>query len=488
MVVLTVAALGLSAHSQLDRVPVFQVSVLVCCILAMAFPLSRLLLRPLSPTITEPRVSVPAHLRVLTRGLEGQSVDVRRVSEALCEESATRRNTETASAPFPARPVITMRPAGVASTCDPAAERLRQYGPLVVEACPSGMIMTDGVGRILLVNRETERLFGYRREELLGQTIELLAPERLRAAHILERRGFTARPAPRQMGANRDLFGRRKDGTEFPVEIALNPIQSREGMLALSVVVDISERKRLERLKDEFVATVSHELRTPLTPICASLALLTATAQDVHSESAHRLVQIAHSNSVRLVRLINDILDIEKIESGKIQLEIKTIALRPFVEQTIEASRPLAASHEVGLRLEDPGEFAVHADSDRLAQIITNLLSNAIKFSPPGAEVAVTLADSDEYVRISVRDHGSGIPQEFRSRVFEKFAQADSSNSRKKGGSGLGLSIVKQIVQRLGGEVGFADAPGGGTVFYVDLRRAESLADTSPEPLERLEA
>jgi signal transduction histidine kinase len=230
------------------------------------------------------------------------------------------------------------------------------------------------------------------------------------------------------------------------------------------------ERKRLERLKDEFIATVSHELRTPLTSICASLGLLMGKAAGNLPDPAARLLAIAHTNSQRLVRLINDILDIEKMDSGQVVFNLGRVEVRTLVQQTVEANRELAQGYGVRIRLDDAcvvGE--VRADPDRLAQVVTNLLSNAIKFSPANDEVVIAVEKGTDLVRISVRDHGPGISVDFKPHIFERFAQADASNARQKGGTGLGLSIVKQIVDRLGGEVGFADAPGGGTIFQVTL-------------------
>jgi signal transduction histidine kinase len=241
-----------------------------------------------------------------------------------------------------------------------------------------------------------------------------------------------------------------------------------------------TERKRLERLKDEFVSTVSHELRTPLTSIAGSLGLLTGNAPGMSSGPAARLLAIAHSNSQRLVRLVNDILDIEKLESGHVVFDFKPVEIGSLVEQTIETIRGFAEGHHVRIRFEATLAVEdVRADADRLAQVVTNLLSNAIKFSLPGGEVVVAVANREatDLVRISVRDHGPGISVDFRPRIFERFAQADATNARRKGGTGLGLSIVKQIVDRLGGEVGFDDAPGGGTVFYVELPIWRDITD-----------
>jgi signal transduction histidine kinase len=231
-----------------------------------------------------------------------------------------------------------------------------------------------------------------------------------------------------------------------------------------------NERKRLERLKDEFVATVSHELRTPLTSISGSLSLLMGTAAGNMPDAARRLLTIAHKNCQRQVRLVNDILDIEKMESGQVVFKLARIELRPLVEQAIEANRAFAEAYGVRIRLEDTGiSDDVRADPDRLAQVVTNLLSNAVKFSPADNEVVVAIEKRTDVVSLTVRDSGPGIPAHFKPSVFEKFAQADATNARQKGGTGLGLSIVKQIVERLGGEVGFADAPGGGTIFHVAL-------------------
>jgi signal transduction histidine kinase len=233
-----------------------------------------------------------------------------------------------------------------------------------------------------------------------------------------------------------------------------------------------TERKRLERLKDEFVSTVSHELRTPLTSIAGSLGLLVGNAVGELPDAMARLLSIAHTNSQRLARLVDDILDIEKMEAGRVVFNFKRVEVRPLVEQVIEANRAYAEGYGVRIRLEDASTDPaadVRADPDRLFQVVTNLLSNAVKFSPPDNEVVIAIFKESGLVRFTVRDHGAGIPVDFKPLIFEKFAQADARDARQKGGTGLGLSIVKQIVDRLNGKVGFADAPGGGTVFSVEL-------------------
>jgi len=339
-----------------------------------------------------------------------------------------------------------------------------------VEACPNALLMTDSSNRIILANAEAEQMFCYGQGELIGKSMEVLVPEHLHAKYLENRASVARYQTTHRFGANSNIFGRRRDGTEFPIEVRHNPIQTRSGLLVLNAVVDISERVRTDRLKDEFVSTVSHELRTPLTSIAGSLGLLIGGAGGKLPDQAMRLIGIAQTNSQRLVRLINDILDIEKIESGQGVFNFRRIETCILVKQAIEANRGYADGFGVRMRFKSALDVAeLYADSDRLAQVVTNLLSNAIKFSERGGEVSIAIEKRGDSVRISVRDHGPGIPAEFRPRIFEKFAQADATDGRQKGGTGLGLSIVKQIVARLGGQVGFEDATGGGTVFYVDL-------------------
>jgi PAS domain S-box-containing protein len=349
----------------------------------------------------------------------------------------------------------------------------------LMEVCPFSIIAVEPSGNIAVANSETERMFGYRQDELIGQTVDLLVPARFRAAHARHRGQFAAHPATLLA---RNLRGGRKDGTEFPAEVSLTPVQTNDGILVLGVIVDISERLRMEGLKDEFVATVSHELRTPLTSIGGALSLLINDAGGTLPVRAKRLLTIAHANSQRLVRLVNNILDMEKIESGKVVFVQKRIEVRSLVKEAIEANRMLADGFGVQIRL-DPASVAgdIRGDPDWLLQVVTNLLSNAVKFSPAAERVDVAIENANGNIRISVRDHGHGVPESFKPRIFEKFAQADASDARQLGGTGLGLSIVKQIVTRLGGKVGFGDAPGGGAIFHVEFpyfrQTAESMAD-----------
>jgi Amt family ammonium transporter len=227
---------------------------------------------------------------------------------------------------------------------------------------------------------------------------------------------------------------------------------------------------KANRMKNEFISTVSHELRTPLTSINASLGLMADGAVGELSGESLDLVRIARENSDRLVRLITDILDIDKIESGKLEYDFRELEIGALVEQTVETHRALAGERSVLLALNDDTEGArVRADGDRLVQVVTNLLSNAINFSPEGASVEVSIGRHDGMIRVSVRDRGPGIPDSFHDLVFEKFTQADTSDRRQRGGTGLGLSICRAIIEDLGGRIDFETEPGSGTTLFFDL-------------------
>ena len=343
----------------------------------------------------------------------------------------------------------------------------------LLEAAPDAMVVVNKAGEIVLLNAQAEKQFGYRRDELVGQKVTNIIPDGFAERLMTDSLRTTEDALAQQIDTGIELSARRKDGSEFPIEIMLSPLESVDGILVTAAIRNISARKRMERMKDEFVATVSHELRTPLTSIAGALALLMGNAAGQLPEPAMRLMAIAHSNSERLVRLINDILDIEKLESGLVIFNLKRVDVQSLVEQAIEANRSFADRFSVRIRFAGADiASTIRVDSDRLEQVMTNLLSNAVKFSPKDGEVVVAVATRGDMVRISVRDHGPGIPPAFKSQIFQKFAQADGSDSRLVSGTGLGLSIARQITMRLGGEVSFADAPGGGDGL---LRRSAVL-------------
>ena len=239
---------------------------------------------------------------------------------------------------------------------------------------------------------------------------------------------------------------------------------------------DITDFKRIDRMKSEFISTVSHELRTPLTSIRGSLGLLAGGVAGALPPQARGLIGIAKDNCERLVRLVSDILDTEKIEAGEMHFDLTPTAIKPLLEQAVSANEGFAEQHQVRLVLDAPdGKLLAEVDADRFMQVVTNLLSNAVKFSPQGGAVTVRLAGRDGKVRVELHDEGPGIPPEFRDRIFQKFSQADTSDTRQKGGSGLGLNISRALVQRMGGRLDFTSAPGAGTTFYLELPECRIL-------------
>lgn len=252
----------------------------------------------------------------------------------------------------------------------------------------------------------------------------------------------------------------------------------------LVVAVDITERREMERMKTEFISTVSHELRTPLTAIRGALRMLTTGLGGTLSEDARSLVSVADTNSERLVRLINDILDIEKLEAGQLSLVSRRLNLRALVEQALTDNRPYAEAHEVSLELAaNAADGGVEVDPDRFAQVMANLLSNACKHSPSRSRVTVSILpvtrEGSEWLEVTVSDSGEGIPPAFQPRIFDRFAQADGSDRRRTGGTGLGLAITRDLIHAMGGRIDFTSAPGEGTQFRVRLPRHNDDATTS---------
>ena len=351
----------------------------------------------------------------------------------------------------------------------------------ILDSATDGILTLNPSGSIEMLNRAGQRMFGYDALSITRRDISLLfeiAKEGDEAASFLERLDL---PMDGSTGTTREVTAFRSDGSSFPADVALGGMPLADGMHVVAIVRDITERKRIDQMKAEFISTVSHELRTPLTSIAGSLGLLAGGAGGALPEKAGKLISIAHANSQRLVRLINDILDIEKIESGQMPFDMKPVRLLPLINHTIQANRGFADGFKVRIEL-DPHSVdgTVLADADRLTQVVTNLLSNAVKFSPAGSAVEVSVRPHGRFYRITVRDHGPGIPESFQPRLFSKFAQADASDTRQKGGTGLGLSIAREITVRLGGTISFETAQNVGTAFHVDLLAQDRASEAPP--------
>jgi PAS domain S-box-containing protein len=350
------------------------------------------------------------------------------------------------------------------------------------EAAIDGILVVSPERRWLYANRHFAELWNFEAEVMVAASSAVGLPQMLRQLAEPE----PVRAAIERLYQQPEAHGQGElvllDGKTLEWYSA--PVRDQDGTYYGRVWYyrDVSERKAVERMKNEFVSVVSHELRTPLTSIRGALGLIAGGVGGALPQQVRGMVDIALKNSERLVRLINDILDIEKIESGKMTFDVKPLMLAPLITQALEANRAYGEQLGVSFALAHPlPELWVSGDADRLTQVLTNLLSNAAKFSPPGEAVLLSLGRAGRgQVRLSVTDHGPGIPEAFRSRIFQKFAQADASSTRQQGGTGLGLSITKAILERHGGQIGFTSEPGKGTTFWFDLPEWQALPPALP--------
>lgn len=340
----------------------------------------------------------------------------------------------------------------------------------IVENMVDGLITIDTQGVILSFNRLAENIFGYQEDEVIGSKINLLMPEPYHSAHDEYIRHYLATGEKKVIGIGREVEGRRKDGSVFPIDLAISELHIEGERVFSGIVRDITERKRIEKMKNEFISTVSHELRTPLTSIRGSLGLICGGAVGEIPEQASEMLKIANNNTERLLLLINDILDVQKIESGQMVFKCRCISVLSLLKQAIEENQAYGTQYGIRYELAPHCEdMHVYADRNRLLQVMSNLLSNAAKFSPAGEVVEVGVEQLQGLVRVSVSDHGPGIAPEFQAALFDRFTQCDSSDTRAKGGTGLGLNIAKAIVEKHGGYIGFESTPDVGTRFYFEL-------------------
>ncbi|UBF30455.1 response regulator (plasmid) [Kovacikia minuta CCNUW1] len=358
----------------------------------------------------------------------------------------------------------------------------------ILDIADDAVISIDGKQRITLFNQGAEKIFGYTAQEAIGQPLDLLLPVRFAAVHQRHVNDFgQSTSEARRMGERREIFGRRKNGEDFPAEASISKLQLKGETIFTVILRDTSDRKVIERMKDEFISIVSHELRTPLTSIHGSLGMLTSGLLDAEPETGKRLLEIAVDSTERLIRLINDVLDVERIESGKVTMDKQTCNVADLMTNAANVMQAMAAKFGVTLSVM-PLLVEVWADSDRIIQTLTNLLSNAIKFSPSGATVWVeaerierervgewdgaisnTLSHPTPSILFTVKDQGRGIPSDKLETIFERFQQVDASDSRNQEGTGLGLAICRNIVQQHGGRIWVESTLGEGSTFYFTL-------------------
>jgi PAS domain S-box-containing protein len=338
--------------------------------------------------------------------------------------------------------------------------RVRQ----IIDAMPVGLLVVDERGQIESINPRTEQLFGYNSEELIGQHLMLLFPH----SHDEKPESFARQIFEKALGHVEEREAVKSNGELFPTELSLTRFETLDGNRFLANVLDLTERREVERLKREFVSTVSHELRTPLTAIRGSLTLITAGAVGELSEQLRKVVTIAERNTIRLISLINDLLDLDKLEAGKLDMHFDRFPLSSVIERSVESVRGFGDQHGVTIEADNTAA-QVYADGDRLVQVVVNLLSNAVKFSSKGSAVQVRVKEEQDSVQIQVIDHGRGIPERYKNLLFQRFQQVEVADSKRRGGTGLGLAICKSIVEQHKGTIGVESEEGKGSTFWFRI-------------------
>jgi PAS domain S-box-containing protein len=331
------------------------------------------------------------------------------------------------------------------------------------------IIMLNPEGNITTWSAGAEKIMGYKESEILGSNFSSFYTKESIAHHCPEIELEIAKAEGRYEDEGLRL---RKDGSKYLANVVITALHDKQGTLLGfgQITRDMSERKRIEQMKNEFISVVSHELRTPITSIRGALGLVIGGAVGSFTDKARKLLEIANHNCERLLLLINDILDIEKIEAGKMTFQLKIVELHQLIEEAVTANTIYGKKYGINLDITHIIEnIKVNVDTDRLIQVLTNLISNAVKFSSKASPVSISMSEKKDFIRVSITNRGRGISKEFQPRIFQKFSQADSSDRRSKDGSGLGLNISKAIIEKMGGTLNFKSIPNEETSFYFDL-------------------
>ncbi|MGZ4830748.1 MAG: PAS domain-containing sensor histidine kinase [Candidatus Angelobacter sp.] len=376
----------------------------------------------------------------------------------------------------------------------------------LLEAAPDAILEVNQGGQIMLLNEAAERMFGYSRGELLGLNVESLVPASMRGGHAQHRASYAMHPNTRPMGTGLELQGQRKDGSLFPVEISLSPNWIEGSLHVIASVRDITQRRAVEdrlralreqytaeltvkneqlearnleveranSLKTEFLASMSHELRTPLHTIIGFSELLTEQLEGPLTEKQQRFVSHILQDARHLLELINEILDISKIESGRLELKRESFDFSQIIEEVLGGIRHQAAAKNIAVENKNSFQRSLYADRLRVKEILYNLLNNAVKFTPEGGRVWLESFGEGDTLHVSVCDTGIGIPAKEHPSIFEKFYQVGDTTGGIREGTGLGLPITKHLVELHGGSISVESRPGEGSRFMLTLPVRES--------------
>ena len=340
------------------------------------------------------------------------------------------------------------------------ADEFRQ----LIDSAMDGLITIDDEGIVLTMNAAAEAMFVHAAEEVIGESVMMLMPESQGDQHIRQLHHYVQTGELRILGTNVEVEGLRSDGTEFPIDVSVNDFWRDDRRIFTIIMRDITERREIDRMRDQFVATVSHELRTPLTSLRGSLGLMSLDALGSVSDQAQRMLEIAVGNTDRLIRLVNDILDVEQMATGEMPIDRMWADSARIVATAVDEMQGISEAADITVTASDYS-VNVWADPDRIVQTIANLLNNAIKFSPTGSTVRVSTEVRDDLLLFKVADEGRGIAPEHHEMIFDRFWQADSTDAREQQGTGLGLAICRSIVQQHGGSIWVESTVGEGSTF-----------------------
>jgi PAS domain S-box-containing protein len=374
-----------------------------------------------------------------------------------------------------------------------ALEEAIQKQRSIVETMPVGLFIINNNGIIELINPTMATMFAYKDNDLIGKHISTLFtkatefeqrfdPIKLDSAKHDQKNSTSENIYEKLIGHVRELDAQRWTGEVFPVQLTLTSFKYKEGDRYLCNILDVTERHEIERLKREFVSTVSHELRTPLTSIRGSLSLLALGALGSVSEQAGKVIKIAERNTIRLINLINDLLDVEKLEAGKLEMVFDNVPFANIIERALESVRSFAEQYNITFETAQTNTV-VYADGDRLVQVLVNLLSNAVKYSPRNGTVKLSIDETNDFIKIGITDRGRGIPTDFKDKVFERFQQVEAADAKQKGGTGLGLAICKAIIEEHGGTIGVDSEEGKGSTFWFILPLKTAVSSVAPEQI-----